>query len=125
MGATLVNETGYQPGVEADESGINVENFDVEYKPESKEFLKNRVGSKIGFSVLDVEADITVDGEVNAATGLMSASFSAAVVLANDTDQFGLTSGGIYLDSVNIKQNRENAKLRSASFKLSKNKNIP
>jgi hypothetical protein len=119
---TLVNLSGYQWGVEADETGINVENFNVTYKPEQKEYLRNKVNTKIGFAVDDVEAEITVEGEVSGSTGLMAATFATAVTLANEEDEFGLSAGGVYLDEAAISQSRGG--FRRASFKLSKNKNI-
>lgn len=119
---TLVNLTGYQWGVEADETGINIDSFGVTYKPEQKEFLPNRQGTKIGFAVDQPEAEISVSGEVSGSTGLMAATFSAAITIANDTEEFGMSTGGIYLDDVNIDQNR--TAFRKATFKLSKNKSI-
>ena len=124
MAATLVNLTGYQVGIQADETGINIESFEVTYKPEAKEYQKDRLGQKIGFSVLPTEAEISVEGQVNSALGLMAATFTTAVTLANVTNAFGPTTGGIYLDSVSLKQSREPGKMLSASFKFSKIANI-
>jgi hypothetical protein len=120
---TLVNLSGHQYGVEADETGINIESFDAVYRPEQKEFLRNKSGTKIGFAVDDPEGEFTVTGEVSGSTGLMAATFAAAVTVANDTAEFGLSAGGIYLDEASPGQNRQG--FRRISFKLSKNKNIP
>lgn len=119
---TLVNLSGYQYGVEADETGINIESFTATYRPEQKEYLRNKQNTKIGFAVDEVEAEFQVNGEVSGSTGLMAATFATAVTLANDDDEFGLSAGGAYLDEAVISQSR--AGYRSASFKLSKNKGL-
>jgi len=121
-GVTLVNLTGYQWGVEANETGINVESFEATYKPEQKEYLKDRVGSKIGFAVDEPEGEFNIAGEVSGSTGLMAATFASAVTIANDTAEFGLTSGGVYLDEASPGQSRNG--FRRITFKLSKNKGI-
>jgi hypothetical protein len=118
----LVNLSGYQWGVEADETGINIESFSSTYKPEQKEYLRNKSGTKIGFAVDDVEAEITAEGEVSGSTGLMAATFATAVTLANDNAEFGLSAGGVYLDEAAISQGR--SAFRKASFKFTKNKGI-
>jgi len=115
----LVNLPGFQRGVEQDEIGINIKSFEAGYKPEFKEFVNNKDNQKRGFAVADVEVDITVEGEVSGSTGLMAAGFATAVALANDTDEFGASTGDVYLDSANVKQGRD--AWRDVSFKLSKN----
>lgn len=119
MAITLVNLPGSQRGVEFDEIGISIKTFEAAYKPEFKEFFQNKDNQKCGFALADPEVEITVEGAVTGATGLMAAGFATAVTLANDTDEFGATAGGIYLDSVNVKQAQDG--WRDVSFKLSKN----
>jgi len=119
---TLVNLTGYQFGVEADETGINIESFEATYKPEQKEFLRDRKSSKIGFAVDEPEGEFSIQGEVSGSTGLMAATFAAAVTIVNDHAEFGLTAGGVYLDEAAPGQTRNG--FRKISFKLSKNKGI-
>jgi len=116
---TLVNLTGYQWGVESDETGINIESFEATIKPEQKEFLKDKKGSKIGFAVDVPEAEYTISGEVSGSTGLMAATFATAVTVANDHAEFGMSAGGIYLDEVNPSQSRNG--FRKITFKLSQN----
>lgn len=118
---TLVNLTGYQWGVESDETGINIESYEATIKPEQKEYLKNKAGSKIGFAVDVPEAEYTVSGEVSGSSGLMAATFASAVTIANDHTEFGVT-GGIYLDEVNPSQSRSG--FRKITFKLSQNAGI-
>jgi len=120
---TLVNASGYQWGVETNETGINVESHEVTYKPEQKEYLLDRVGTKIGFAVDDPEASISVQGEVSGSSGLMAAGFTSAVTVANDHADFGVSSGGVYMDEVTLSQGRAAWKKFSATY--TKNKSIP
>jgi hypothetical protein len=120
---TLVNASGYQWGVETAETGVNVESFSANYKPEQKEYLRNTVGTKIGFAVDDPEGSISISGEVNGSSGLLAATFASATTLANDHADFGLTSGGVYMDDVTLEQGRQAWKKFSATY--TKNKNIP
>ncbi len=122
MAVTLINLTGYQWGVESNEVGINVRSFGVTYRPEFKEFLQNKQNEKIGFALGDTEAEISVEGEVSSAAGLMAASFASAVTLANDHNEFGMSTGGIFLDEVTV--NQERGGWRGASFKFTKNKGV-
>jgi hypothetical protein len=119
MAITLVGLPGAQRGVEFDEVGINIKTFEPAYKPEFKEFMQNKTNEKCGFAVAETEVEITVEGEVIGSTGLMAAGFTTAVTLANDTDEFGASAGGIYMDSANVKQARDG--WRDVSFKFSKN----
>lgn len=119
---TLVNLSGWQWGVEADETSVNIESYSVTYKPEQKEFGRNKSGTKIGFAADDPEAEITIEGEVTGSTGLLAASFTTAVTVANDHADFGLSAGTIFLDEANPSQSRDG--FRRISAKLSKNKNI-
>lgn len=119
MGLTLKNLTGYQRGIETAETGINVESFDVRYFPQWKEFLKDRPGLIIGFAVPSVlSREITVTGEINGSTGLMAATHTASVSLANDTADFD-ASGTIYMDEASVSQGR--AAWRALAMRLSSN----
>jgi hypothetical protein len=119
---TLVGLSGYQWGVEAEETGINIESYEITYRPEFKEFNKNKSGEKKGFAVGDSEAEITIAGEVSGSTGLMAATFASATTIANDAALFGLSAGGVYLDEVTESQSREG--FRSVSFKFTKTKGV-
>lgn len=121
---TLVNLTGaWQFGVELDETGINIESFEVETAPEYKEFALNKTGEKRGFAVAVAEQNITVSGEQSLTTGVMAATFATAVTLANDVDYFGQTTGAVYMDSATITQDRSAFKKYSGRF--SRNQGIP
>ena len=119
---TLVNASGYQWGVETTETGVNVESFEATYRPEQKEYLRNITGTKVGFAVDDVEGEFSIEGEVSGSSGLMAAGFAAAVTVGNDTADFGLSTGGVYLEEVTLSQGRQAWKRFSGRFV--KNKGI-
>lgn len=108
---------GYQWGVEADETGVNIESISVRYYPEVDETLVNRNGQSIVLAVADQPSrDITISGEVNGATGLMAAGFSTATSIANDSDVFGSGAGTIFLKEATESQSRTG--WRSVEFSL-------
>lgn len=126
MALTLVNLsalTAAQKGVELDETGINIASIVVRYFAEIKDKLMGKTGEARGFAVSTVPSrDITIEGEVGTALGLMALTWIAAATLANDTTTFGSATGGIYLDEVTETQTREG--WRSVSFRLSSNPGI-
>lgn len=118
MALTLVNLSGYQRGVEAEETGINVESFSCRYFPEVKDKLKGITGETKGFAVSTVPSrDVKIRGEVKGSTGLMAATFVTAITPGNDVAVFASATGGLYLDEVTEGQNRDG--WRDADFSLS------
>lgn len=118
MAATLVNLSGFQRGCEAAETGINLESFDVDSKPEYKDLMHNYLGEVIGFAAGPVMAEISISGEVTNTTGIMAVAIGTALVPTNDVDQFGQTAGGCYPDSFTQTQSRDG--FRKISVKLSR-----
>ena len=111
-----------QSGLELNETGINCTSFSVTYKPEFITKTKNFQNQTAGRILPTLASrEISIDCEVltSAAAGLMLATFLAglAASIANDISDFGSPAGLIMLDSVDVKQGRE--ELRTASFKLS------
>jgi len=113
---TLVNASGYQRGVSADETGINVEEVSVTIKPEFKEFLMNKTNEKIGFALAPAELDISVKGEISGNTGIMAAVFGTATTIANTTAYAGAPTTGKYLDEMTVVQGRAAWKNVDAKF---------
>lgn len=121
--ATLVDLSGFQRGVEADETSMNIESFDVTYTPEFKDFVLDKSGEKRGFAIGAVESKVSFKGEVTAtSSGVIAITFGTAFVPGNDVDGFGQTAGGCYADSVTISQSR--AGFRSISIEMSRNAGI-
>lgn len=113
-----VSASNYQYGVESDETGINIESFSCRYYPEFDDKLPNKSGQTIIRARPDkFSREISVSGEVNAATGLMALTLAAAATIANDTGTFGDGSGDIWLDEATESQERNG--FRKADFSLS------
>lgn len=118
MATTLVNLTGFQRGVEADETGINIARISTRYFPEYKDKIPNKSGQTRGFAVPDkLSREVSITGEVTGATGLMAATHVAAVTVANDTTEFGALDGTLYMDEATVTQERDG--WRSLDIKLS------
>lgn len=121
--ATLVNLSGFQYGVELDETSLNIEAFEVTVAPQFKEYLPDKVNNNRGFAIGQLRSEITLNGELSAASsGVLAFTFSTACTLANDVDYFGQTAGSIFLDSATISQNR--AGWKSLSQNLSRDTSI-
>lgn len=120
MGATLKNLANSQLNIENAETGVEIQSFEVTYKPEYKVPFTNYQGQTTGFGVTDkMSIEISIEANVKGTTGLMAATTTTALVLANDTTTFQATPGGIYMDEVTEKQKPR--EWRSISMKLSAN----
>lgn len=116
MGLTVLG-IAVSPGIEADETGINVASFSCRYFPEINRKTKNKKGETAGKVISTVPSRaITTSGEVIAGTGLMAATFIAVVTLANDITTFGVATGGVYLDDVTEEQTRDGDRMANFSF---------
>jgi hypothetical protein len=121
--ATLVNLSGFQYGVENDETSLNIEAFNVTVAPQEKVMLEDKVGNNRGFAIKQLRSEITLNGELSAASaGVLAFTFSTACTIANDIDYFGQTTGTIFLDSATINQSRSGWK--SLSQNLSRDSSI-
>jgi hypothetical protein len=120
MGATLKNLTGAQLNIETAETGVEVQSFEVTYKPEYKVPFTDRNGQTTGFGVPDkMSLEISIEANVKGSTGLMAATNVTALTLGNDVNTFQATPGGIYMDEVTEKQKPR--EWRAISMKLSSN----
>lgn len=118
MSVSYKNLSGFQRHIETDETGINVSSFSVRYFPEFKDKLQNISGQTRGFAVPDkFSREITLQGEVSGATGVMAATLTTALTLANDVAVFGDGTGGVYMDEVTESQAR--GSWRAIDMKLS------
>jgi hypothetical protein len=118
MGILLRNLSGFQRGVELDEVGINIESLEVRIFPEWKEKLPNKDNQTRGFAEPDAPSrEVTLQGEISGATGVMAAAFGTPLVLLNDIDGFGSGDGDLYMDEATISQAR--GEWKKLSMKLS------
>jgi hypothetical protein len=123
MAVTLVNLTGFQHGVNADETGINIETFRARVAPEFKNFVNGKNGEKRGFAVAAAELSVSIEGEVSGTTGVMAATVATATTIANSTAYFGAPTTGKYLDSGEVTETRDG--MKRVSMELSAHAGIP
>lgn len=120
--ATLVNLSGFQYGVAADETSLNIEAFNSNIAPQFKEYLPDKANANRGFAVGPTRREITLNGELSAATlGVLAFTFSTACTLANSSTYYSAT-GGIYMDSAAVSESR--AGWKSLSLTLSSDPGI-
>ena len=118
MGQTLKNVSGAQLNIEANETGVEAQSIEVTYKPEYKVPFMSYLGQTTGFGVPDkMSLDISIEANVKGSTGLMAATHTTAITLANDVNTFQASPGGIYMDEVTEKQKPR--EWRAGSWKLS------
>ena len=125
MNITLVNLTGFKPGVQQDEIGINIKTFKTTVEPEFKNFADAKDGTHRGFGVAPMKKVVTMDGEVTGSTGLMAATASVAFAPANSSAYFGAPTTGLYLDKGDVTEDREGGKWQDVSVELSAHAGIP
>lgn len=116
---TVLGFTG-QYGVELAETGISVKQVVVRYFPEVNAPIMDNVGETRGkVKSNKFSRDVTVEGEVLGATGVMAFTTTTACTIANDVSDFGDGSGTLLMDEATVTQTR--AEWRSVSIKLSSN----
>ena len=82
MAIAYVNLTGLQYGLDAEETGIQATDADIEPK-DPKEYVKNYQGQRRGFARnIDPEVGMTIKGIVSGTTGIMAAVFGTALAAA-------------------------------------------
>lgn len=114
---TILGFTG-QYGVELAETGISVKQVVVRYFPEINAPIMDNVGETRGkVKSNKFSRDVTVEGEVLGATGVMAFTTTTACTIANDVADFGDGSGTLLLDDATVTQVR--AGWREVSIKLS------
>lgn len=111
-----VNLTGYKRGVTSAEVGINCSRFSIEIEPEINDWLNGIDGQATGKAVGDPMAKLTIEGEINAATGVMAAVVATAFVPANTVTYFGRSAGGFYFARGVVDQERDGWKKLTADF---------
>lgn len=109
MALTLIGSgiSALQRGVELAETGIGVLSFEVRYFPRVNEYHENNLGERDGKVVSTVASrEVTLEGEVTGATGIMAHTFLAACAVANDITDFGSPTGGLYMQEATVTQAR-------------------
>src|SRR4030095_12003623 len=91
MALTIIgNLANLQRGVELPETGIGCRNFEVRTFPAVQEDHTDNLGEVDGRVVSTVPSiEVTIEGEVTGATGVMAFDFLTDCTIANDIDIFG------------------------------------
>ena len=95
-------------GIPAAQTGINLESQRESFA-NPKDYIMDIFGGRTGFATdFDESSTCTLTGETNTATdSVMGVAFSTAHTLANSTSGYGVTSGGYYLDDIELNVGRE------------------
>jgi hypothetical protein len=112
MASTLVNLSGFSPGIANDETGINVEQVTITALANKKVEVPNKAGNTRGTWYFDKGKSIEVAGEV---TGNIDATIGGTLVVANDETLGGVSSGTIICEEITLTKNRE--QLEKVAFK--------
>lgn len=128
----IVGSWAGQRGVETDEVGISVRAFDCAYRPSVNERLMSNVGEPRARAISSgFSREVTIQGEVTGATGLMAATLGVPITVANDVKTFQPTTYGtgtgppdglLLLDEVT--ESQERAGWRSINMRLSSDPGI-
>ena len=118
MATSLVGGTGFQYGIESAETGINCASFSVRYFP----FVNVKLNGITGEPFLRAQSanmsrEVSIDGEVSGATGIMAFDVATALTVANDVNVFGTVAGSLLFDEATETQNRDG--WRSVSVRIS------
>lgn len=121
---SIIGATGFtsvQRGIESAETGIICRRFIVRYFAEVNDKLAGISGETVVRAISGIASrDVTVEGEVNGATGIMAFTIGQVVTtLANDVSSFGASAGKIILDEATETQDRTG--WRSVNVRLSSN----
>jgi hypothetical protein len=118
------NAANFIKGISSDETAINISDYRQGWTNE-KIFIENKGGSPTGF-VYDflTATTCTITGEVNtsALSGVLGVAFGTAEVIANSVSGYGITTGGFYMDDIEISQSR--GALATATVNFTKHPDI-
>jgi hypothetical protein len=121
---TYKNAANFVKGIVSSEDAINISDFRQGWTNE-KIFIEDKSGSPTGFVYNFLTATTcTITGEVNtsALTGILGVAFGTAEVIANSVSGYGITTGGFYMDDIEISQSR--GALATATVNFTKHPDI-
>jgi hypothetical protein len=106
-------------GITSAEAGINISSFRERFD-NPKEYIFDRYGGRTGYAYdYDPSSTATLEGEIKTAlTAVFSASYGAALTVANATDAYGTTTGDYTLDDLELSASRD--AFQSASITLTR-----
>lgn len=115
MSATKVNLDDMIYGVPEDEEGINIESFEQAFRFRKKDEVLNKGGGTRGVVYVDPRAELSLNGEVDGAGGLIVAAIGTAIELENTLSAHGVAAGDVLCDEITRTFNRD----ALATFSLS------
>jgi hypothetical protein len=121
---TFVSATNFIKGVSAAETAINISDFRQGWTNE-KIFIEDKGGSPTGFVYNFLTASTcTITGEINtsALSAVLGVAFGTAETIANSVSGYGITTGGFYMDDIEISQSR--GALATATVNFTKHPDI-
>lgn len=121
---TFVSATNFIKGVSAAETAINISDFRQGWTNE-KLYIEDKGGSPTGFVYNFLTASTcTITGEINtsALSAVLGVAFGTAETIANSVSGYGITTGGFYMDDIEISQSR--GALATATVNFTKHPDI-
>jgi len=121
---TFVSATNFVKGVVSVETAINISDFRQGWTNE-KIFIEDKGGSPTGFVYnFLASSTCTITGEINtsALSAVLGVAFGTAETIANSVSGYGVTTGGFYMDDIEISQSR--GALATATVNFTKHPDI-
>jgi hypothetical protein len=84
------------------EDGIIINSYKRKTASDKIDFFDGSVGQTTGRVLYDFKAEYTIKGAVNGTTGIMAAVVGDLLSFDNTSTGFGVSQGGIYVDSVEL-----------------------
>lgn len=100
----MVNLENFTGGINSEEAGMNVESIEIDATSKKIE-VPNKSGSTRGTRYHDKRKEFTISGETTDEE--IPGTIGGVLVVANDLDIGGITTGSIICDGVNVKMGRE------------------
>jgi hypothetical protein len=90
------------------ETGIIINSYKRKTSSDQINFFDGSVGQTTGRILFDFKAEYTIKGAVNGATGIMAAVVGSVLTFNNTSTGFGVSQGGIYVDTVELSHDPKN-----------------
>lgn len=120
---TIIGTAGPTHGITADETGILIKSFGLSFEPEFTDPLTNKVGERINEARGAICTKISITGEISSASGVIDATFYAAVTLTNTLGVTGATAngllantGGVYMNTAKVDESATGWRTFSAEY---------
>lgn len=125
MAVTLLNSSGYNWGILSNETGIKAATFTIRCEPEFREPRMGLQNAIEGWAIGPMQRSVTIAGEISSFSspaGVAAITAIVAFVPTNSVNYFGATTGGLYLISGEI--TNERAGWSSVSVELQSNEGV-